>query len=310
MSKAGRYILLACLLGLSASASAEYGTTAAAYLRLDPSVRSSALGGSFVGMANDAGAVFHNPAGIGLLAYRELMFTHMELLQGMRSETLVYVLPLESEWSLGFSGQLMTSGAMDKYTAGGDLSGDFSSSEGNLAVSAARRFDKNLIAGGSLKLLYQGLDTEKGYAAAADLGALYSGKGWRVGASVQNLGTEMKLHDASFPLPLSLKAGGMYRVWQSIAVSAQATKYVGEALYFGLGVEAPMALTARDFLFFRAGFRTGASEGAGSGLSFGAGIRDNLFEFNYSLTPMGDLGAVHRFSLGYRFGERVAIEPR
>jgi len=310
MRKLRRTILTACLLGLAGSASAEYGTTAATYLKIDPSVRSAALGGAFAGMANDAGSVFHNPAGIGLLSYSEAMFTHQELLQGMRCESLVYVQPLESEWSVGFSGELMSSGSMTRYTAVGDPSGSFSASEGNLAVSVARRFDKQLIAGASFRGLYQGLASEEAYAAAVDVGALYSGRGWRVGASVQNLGTELKLNDTAFPLPLSAKAGGMVRVWQAVTFSAQATKYINETPYFGFGFEAPMTLTPRDFLFFRAGYRTGSSAGAGSGISLGLGIRDNMLEFNYAFTPMGDLGAAHRFSLGYRFGDRIETEPR
>jgi len=303
-----RAALGAFLLAHAAMAAAEYGTTAAPYLKIDPSGRSAALGGAFVGVANDTGALFHNPAGLALLSYRELMFSHMELLQGMHCETIAYVQPLESRWSLGFSGELMTSGSMIKYDTAGDPDGNFGASEGSLGISAAYRAGGGLTAGATLKGFYQALASERGYAAALDAGALYSAGPWRFGASAQNLGTKLKLGETGFDLPGSFKAGVMYKGWARASFSAQATKYLREDAYLSLGAEAPLSPVPRNFIFFRVGYRTGSSTGAGSGLSFGVGLKDKRLEFNYALTPMGDLGAVHRVSIGYRFGDRVEIQ--
>lgn len=304
----GRAALGALLLGYSAPAAADYGSTAAPYLRIDPSARSAALGGAFAGVANDAGTVFHNPAGLALLPYQELMFSHMELLQGMHCESLVYTMPLEdSRFSLGFYGELMTSGSMVKYNSVGDSEGNFSSAEAAMGAAAAYRLGGGFAAGASVKALYQGLASERAYTAAFDAGGLYSRGKWRFGLSLQNAGAPLKLYEEAFALPLSVKAGAMYRGWRRAALSAQVTKYLGEDAFLGLGAEAPLMLTSRNTVFLRGGYRTGSSAGAGNGLSLGIGVRDNRLEFNYALTPMGDLGAVHRATISYKFGEKVDV---
>lgn len=303
-----RAALGALLLGPSAPAAAEYGSTAAPYLKIDPSARSAAIGGAFAGVANDAGALFHNPAGLALLPYQELMFSHMELLQGMHCESLAYALPLEdSRLSLGFYGELMTSGSMVRYNSTGDSEGNFSAAEAALGAAAAYRLGGGFAAGAALKALYQGLASERAYTAAFDAGGIYSRGKWRFGLSLQNAGAPLKLHDEAFSLPLSVKAGVMYRGWRYASLSAQATKYLREDAYLSLGAEAPLTLTSRNTVFLRAGYRTGSSSGAGTGLSLGVGVRDKRLEFNYGLTPMGDLGVVHRVSIGYKFGERIDV---
>lgn len=303
-----RAALGALLLGPAAPARAEHGATAAPYLKIDPSARSAALGGAFAGVANDAGAVFHNPAGLALLPYQELMFSHLELLQGMHCEAVAYALPVyDSRLSLGFYGELMTSGSMVRYDSTGGSEGNFSAAEANLGAAAAFRLGRGFAAGASLKALYQGLASEKAYTAAFDAGGIYTRGKWRFGVSVQNAGAPLKLYEEAFDLPLSVKAGLMYRGWRYAALSAQLTRYLGEDPFLSLGAEAPVLLTSRNTVFLRGGYRTGSSSGAGSGLSLGIGVRDRRLEFNYALTPMGDLGAAHRATISYKFGEKVDI---
>lgn len=303
-----RAALGALLLGPAAPAAAEHGATAAPYLKIDPSARSAALAGAFAGVANDAGTVFHNPAGLALLPYQELMFSHLELLQGMHCESLVYARPLDdSRLSLGFYGELMTSGSMVRYDATGGSEGNFSAAEANLGAAAAYRLGGGFAAGASVKTLYQGLASERAYTAAFDAGGLYTRGKWRFGLSAQNAGAPLKLYETAFPLPLSVKAGAMYRGWRYAALSAQVTKYLREDAFLSLGAEAPITLTSRNTVFLRGGYRTGSSSGAGGGLSLGVGVRDRRLEFNYALTPMGDLGVLHRASISYKFGEKVEV---
>jgi hypothetical protein len=49
-----------------------------ALLDWDPSVRSAGMGGSFVGVADDAGALFWNPAGLGQVPRGELALSYAD----------------------------------------------------------------------------------------------------------------------------------------------------------------------------------------------------------------------------------------
>ncbi len=50
----------------------EIGTNEAAFLKIDAATRPTAMGGAFVGVANDVNSVFWNPAGLTQMEKREL----------------------------------------------------------------------------------------------------------------------------------------------------------------------------------------------------------------------------------------------
>lgn len=287
-------------------ASGAPGTTAAAYLKMFPSARPAALGGSFVGVANDPGTVFYNPAGLRTLSHVEFMLSHMELVQGMHCESLVYVQPLQKGLVLGFSGELFTSGPIGKYNELGDRTGTFSAAEGMLGASIAGSISGALLGGVTVKALHQGLDSESALTGAVDAGLLYSSGRWRFGASAQNFGPAMKLGSTGFELPRGVKAGALYRWPRLLSLSAQLTEYLREDPFLSVGAEIPLSREGNVML--RSGYRTGMSSGAGPGLSFGVGLRDTHLEFSYALSPMGDLGMTHNISFSYKIGNAFTYD--
>lgn len=293
-----------CLLCLPAPLLGGYGTSAAGYLKLDPSARSAALGGAFVAAANDASAVYYNPAGMGLLASSELTFSHMELLEGMRYESAAYARPIHNNLTIGAGAGLLMSGPITRYSATGDRTGEYSSTEGNLGFSAALRLGPSLLAGATARVYHQSLDSRSAQALAGDFGALFSAGSWRAGLSVQNLGTELKLHEEGFPLPLSLKAGVLYRGVKRLGLTAQVTKYRNEDPYAGVGAEYSLPALQDVLVFLRGGYKTEKFENAANGLSLGLGLRSGALELNYAFTPMGELGALHRVTFGYKFQDK------
>jgi tetratricopeptide (TPR) repeat protein len=77
----------------------------------------------------------------------------------------------------------------------------------------------------------------------------------------------------------------------------------GEGYYMALGTE----FTAFQLLSLRAGLRTGQDIGAG--IRAGVGFHFSYLDLDYSMSPFGDMGGMHKFGLTMRFGNSKARQP-
>src|SRR5258708_1619806 len=94
----------------------------------------------------------------------------------------------------------------------------FTSKDSEFLLSYARaEVMPGLALGANVKYLQSYLDSANAHAFAADFGAQYQRKEqpWVLGASLVNLGTGLKYVDATEPLPLGVKLGGAYRLFDN-----------------------------------------------------------------------------------------------
>jgi hypothetical protein len=73
------FLLAAALLGAAGAARADNGSAGAepfAFLQLDSSARSAALGGAYTALASDANALQYNPGGLGMVRQNEAQFMY------------------------------------------------------------------------------------------------------------------------------------------------------------------------------------------------------------------------------------------
>ncbi|MBU0567282.1 hypothetical protein KJ693_09645 [bacterium] len=77
LKKIGIFIILGLLLGLAQAVSAEPGATGASFLKIGVGARALGMGGAFVGLADDASALYWNPAGTSQLNQKELFFAYI-----------------------------------------------------------------------------------------------------------------------------------------------------------------------------------------------------------------------------------------
>ena len=73
---------------------ADPGTAVYPFLKIGQGCRASAMGESFVGLADDASAVYWNPAGLGLVSGHKFDLSHQEWFEGIRDEIGHAALPL------------------------------------------------------------------------------------------------------------------------------------------------------------------------------------------------------------------------
>jgi hypothetical protein len=309
MRKVGGLFIAAVIVSLAAPALyAGAGRDGAAFLKIDAGARAAGMGGAFTAVADDALSLFYNPAGPALADRDQLALAHAEWLEGLRNEHAAYVHAVSDRLSLfgGFTALLVP--ALDAYDAAGLRTGSFSAMDGAAGAGMAWEGREDLFVGFFAKVVHQRAAAERAYAYAADLGAIYNYReDVRLGLAVQNLGTAIRLHQESFSLPLTYRAGGAYRLKDMAWFTAELQKTGQSDSALAVGAEGEYAITGRETVFVRAGYKTGRSKNAGSGLSAGLGLRTGDLGVDYAFSPFGDLGDTHRFTLTFKFGKVRAI---
>lgn len=186
------------------------GTTGAAFLKIEAGSRPASMGGAFAGLADDANAVFYNPAGLTSIEYRELTAMQNFWFAGINNESIGYVQRLgDGAFGLSFLGAFAKIDERSEPTE--DPIRTFNASSFAVGLSYGHRVVKNLSVGGTVKFLSQQFDIEDWTGVAGDAGILWGVERLRVGASIQNFGV-LKSEGNEDPLPINIRVGGAFHL--------------------------------------------------------------------------------------------------
>jgi hypothetical protein len=307
-----RLLLAAALLILLVSpewawAQAKVGTAGAQFLELGVSARAMGMGDAFLSIADDASAVYYNPAGLTQLMDRQALFTHVSYPADINYEfaSLAYPTPsFGGVWGVSFT--MLDAGDMTftQYRELRQPTQTFTAKEYALGVTYARYLTDRFMVGGTLKLIDELYDTERATGWAADVGTLYDTgfKGFRIGMMISNFGPDMTFIKESHPLPMNFKFGGVVdllrREDHTAVFSAEGSHPNDNMEKFNAGVE----YWYRNMFALRFGDHFDYDAG---GISAGGGLRLNMsnteVRIDYGYHDMGHLQSVHRFTLGLVF---------
>ena len=307
------------------------GTSGAQFLKIPVGPRAIGMGGAFVSNANDASALFWNPAGIVSVKDNELFASYTSWWGGLNLSHAAFVVSAEDIGSLGVSMSLLSMGEMEVTT---ELQPEgtgqkFDAQDLMIGVSYARRLTQDFSVGVTMKFINQRIWNESASGLGFDVGTQYRiGIGdLTIGMSMTNFGADMKYdgtdlnvkYDADtqspnnrlspaklatddYPLPLHFQVGASMTVLNvggiKILVAADAAHPNDNQERVNLGAE----VNVLDQFFVRGGYRFGYDTETGT---FGAGAVATLggttvvFDYSYSLYNL--LPNVHRLSVGLRF---------
>ncbi|MCB4792827.1 MAG: hypothetical protein LHV68_13240 [Elusimicrobia bacterium] len=123
-----------------------------------------------------------------------------------------------------------------------------------------------------------------------------------IGLAIQNLGTKIKFIDEADFLPMTVKAGGVYKLNSDLTLGADINYPNDSDIYVSAGAEYTVKSGERLEFPIRAGYRTGMQAGGLSGLGTGLGMLYNkTLGINLAWTPEGDLGDSLKFGLDIKF---------
>lgn len=323
--------LLVCAPKVYAQSNA--GTTAAAFLEIPAGARSIAMGEAYVSMADDASAMYWNPAGITRFTLNQAAFETTEWFAGTRltyTAAAVHV----GKSTIGASVYMFDGGLMDVTTLTyPDGTGEeFSVQDISLGLTYARALTESFALGITAKMVQSRIWRMRANSVALDLGFQYDMpvEGLRMGFSIRNFGNEMSLSgDNSFvrvdldpqnagnndgipgnlllkswDLPLIFRLGMDYALVRtldhSVRIAADAVYPNNNANYVNAGAEYGF----RNVLFLRAGMsHVFLSETYGLGrLRAGVGLRvADRIGVDYAYSERGELGGVNTISVSVLF---------
>lgn len=292
------------------------GTTSAAFLKLGSGARPAAMGEAYVALADDAAGLAYNPAGMAQSLAGEFEATHTEWFRGLRYENLSGIFSLGDGGMVGATFNFLAVPQITRTEQIANTSdpalnfreiGSFTPFDLQAAVAYARPVYHHVLAGANFKLLSQSIDDKSAFGIGLDLGVVYQTplKGLSAGFAVQNLGTPIKLKREAFELPLLLRLGTAYRVFdEKLLLTFESDMPMDNALVFALGLEYAVA----DKFYPRLGYRFNSIFNPWSA---GLGMQFDPWGFDLSVVPFGELGLTYRASLNWKFGKPGAtLESR
>ncbi len=314
------------------------GTTAASFLEIGVGGSANAMGGAFVGLANDASALYWNVAGITNLERYEAILVHLDWIADTKLDYAGLVIPLGDFGNFGFS---LTSLSMEdmKVTTVDQPDGTgeyFSSSNLAIGLSYAKKLTDRFSVGVTAKYIKESIWHMTASAFAIDAGTTFKTDllgGMTIGAVISNFGTEMQMEgrDARYTLRVDENKQGSN---ENIPTNIEMDSW-GLPLHFQIGVST-CAINNDDYkliistdaiipnndyqsinvgsefsfidvFYIRAGYNSLFLKDAEGGLTFGAGVSSDMLlstaevNFDYAFRDFGKLTNVHSFSLGIRF---------
>ncbi|MDD3464529.1 MAG: PorV/PorQ family protein [Candidatus Cloacimonetes bacterium] len=292
----------------------EAGTTGFASLKNVYSARAIAMGQALTGETGNPDGLHFNPASIIKIDGNEVGTTYTNSFVGSQGGQLQYLWPKDRFTAWGFALKYMNMGRMERTEV--DQNGDLVSTgetfgANNIVASAslAKYISDAVDLGGTLKVIYDQIDSSSSTAAMLDLGLIHhpASEKLKVGISLRNIGLQITRYtgsDYKEKLPFTFAAGMTYDFNPRLMASLDIVKATGEDIVAKAGVE--YGLTPAFDL--RGGFRTNAGDGYNggtfaflSGLSLGVGWNWNNYRVDYGVSSYGDLGWINQISLSYEF---------
>lgn len=287
-------------------ASPALGAETASFLDVGAGARALGMGGAYTAIADEADAIYWNPAGLARLEKKQVSLSHVELGNGSRHDFLAYAHPA-GRATFGGAFTYLSHGTIAGRDSLGRPTGSYQASDAAAAFAAGVKTEA-VDLGVSVKYVRSHIASSEAQGAALDAGVkreLPAGGGTvLLGAAVRNLGPGLKYADQRNDLPLRADFGVGYRFAQghSLAVQLQ-TGPRGAGAEGGAGGE----LKAMEGVFLRLGYTSKGSAVGGSGfdaargLALGLGLRRGGYGIDYAAQASGELGNTHRFTLSAHF---------
>ncbi len=290
------------ILALLACASLAHGAETAPYLNIGVGGRALGMGGAYTALADDANAIYWNPAGLPGVEKHEIQASHSELTQSTREDFVSYAQTMTAG-TFGAAVTYLSQGQIDGRDLAGHPTGSFTASDAAVAFGYGRKMDL-VDVGASVKYLQSHIGSAEAQSFAVDAGLRRAFGSVQLGAAIRNVGPGLKYDTQRNDLPLRLAFGAAYKFTGGHAVAAELTNGPrGAGTDVGFGGE----YQAVKNVYLRAGYTTqsaitgGTGFDAARGLTLGLGLRRERWNLDYAAVPMGELGSTHRFTLGARW---------
>lgn len=223
------FVTLLIALGINDS-QAQVGITSVPFLQIEPDSRGAGMGSTGVALADNASAVFWNPAGLAWQQGNQVSITHSEWLPAFNADLfydyLVGKYYVEGIGTIGAHITYLNLGEQLRTDEQGLEQGRFNSYEFTIGFSYGAKLNERLALGGGLRFIYSSLaegdvggqKINPGSSVGVDIAALYKSHpfdfldreaSFNAGLNLSNVGPGIQYTDNAQkdPLPTVLRFG-------------------------------------------------------------------------------------------------------
>ena len=261
--------------------------------------RALGMGGAFTAVPGSALSVYYNPAGLGSLEYRELTLLGSKLYENTNYLFGSFSYPFLGIGTFSISGiRIGTDNVIFRDNLG--KLGTYDYSDGQYWLSYGIDLYRWLALGTNLKFINQTLGETSTSTGSLDLGLQGNIKNTVfLGVNAQDiLSGELKLGTRGEKIPFNIKAGlAIKHDWEKVGIllAADLDKTEDVNLKYHFGGE----LGIRNTFFVRGGYDR-------TEITFGAGLRYKLAQFDYAYKAHSDLDGTHRIGVSFFFGPTIS----
>jgi hypothetical protein len=291
------------------------GISTAEFLKIGVGSRASAMGDAFVAVANDASALYWNPAGLVQFKNDQLLFSHNMWVVDINHDFVGAVYHMDETNAFGISFTSLSMQDMPVTTEFQPFgTGDyFGFGDIALAVTYSRKMTEQFSFGGTVRYIEETLDKLKMRGVMIDLGTYYwTGLGTtRFAVAVSNFGNQLAPDGQvvligkrsvsqwqAFSPPTVFRIGFAMEPYQDeinkVTASIQLNHPNDNSENLSTGVE----YSWNNTFFLRGGYKFNVDE---QNYSFGAGVYLPVSIANvtvdYAYSNFVRLGTAHRFSI-------------
>jgi hypothetical protein len=280
------------------------GTTAAAFLKLGVGARYLAMGETGAATADDANALYWNPARLSRVTDSSLSLMYSAYLDSVKYQFAGYAQPVPRLGAVGLSFQSLLAGSIARTSDTGREQGNFAPRDFAGAVGWGKSIAGPVSAGVTAKLIESRI-VHSATALAVDGGLGYDAGAFSAAAGFRNAGSRMRYRDDKEKLPFSARLGAAYKIRSSWLFALEGDVSNDANSTWQSGAEYRLLSSDETALFLRAGYQTRTRDVPGfEGFSAGWGWRWTFLDVDYAWVPTGlfDFGQTHRLSLTFRLG--------
>ena len=291
------------------------GISTAEFLKIGVGSRATAIGDAFVAVANDASALYWNPAGLVQFKQDQVMFSHNQWLVDINHDFLGAVYHLDESNAFGVAVTSLSTADMPVTTEFAPFGNGTYFGYGDLAVGLtySRRMTDKFSFGGTVRYIEETLDKIKMRGVMIDLGTYYwTGLGsTRFAVAVSNFGNQMapdgkvilvgkreKSEWQAYSPPTIFRIGFAFEPYESENNRLTASVQLNHPNDNSENVSSGVEYSWRNIVLLRGGYKFNVDE---QNYSFGFGINIPLkiayCTVDYSYSNFTNLGNAQRFSI-------------
>ena len=311
------------------------GTTAAKFLSIEVGSNAVGMGGAYTSIANDATAMYWNPAGLSFHDTKEVYFNHANWIADISFDYFGITIPLNNKSVLGFNLTSVTMDEMEVTRYGNENTGEtFAVADYAIGSSYALDLTDRLSVGINGKYVQQSIANSHAKGIAIDIGTLFiTPFGFTFGTSISNFGPKLRmtgddlligadvdenidgnnesvtgvLSTDYFDLPLVLRIGvsDQFQLGprNQIVISADAISPNDNANYINAGLKLQLL---DGLISLYAGANSLFLENAESEFSLGGGITipqilNNSLSIHFTHEQMKFLGNSQQLSISFNY---------